>query len=157
MITEVQEWVRSIAHTVESPVLEVGSYDVNGGVRDSFPDVEYVGLDMREGPGVDIVADIITENIPPTYNAVLCLETLEHVREPWVALERMHDALLPGGKFIGSWVLSWHIHDFPNDYYRVTPEGFRYLLERAGFVDVETTLGGKVDTHVYATARKMVA
>lgn len=154
MITEVQEWVRSIAHTVHPPVLEVGSYDVNGGVRESFPDMHYVGLDMREGPGVDVVADIVYDGVPSIYNTVLCLETLEHVREPWLALERMHGALLPGGAFIGSWVCSWPVHDYPSDYYRVTPEGFRYLLERAGFVDVETTLGGKPDTHVYATARR---
>ena len=36
--------------------LEVGSYNVNGTVRDLF-NGPYVGLDMRKGPGVNVVAD----------------------------------------------------------------------------------------------------
>jgi Methyltransferase domain. len=38
-------------------VLEIGSYDVNGSVREIFAGSrEYVGVDLREGPGVDRVA-----------------------------------------------------------------------------------------------------
>lgn len=38
-------------------LLEIGSYDVNGSVRTFFAAVaEYVGVDLTEGPGVDVVA-----------------------------------------------------------------------------------------------------
>jgi SAM-dependent methyltransferase len=38
-------------------VIEIGSYDVNGSVRKIFQGAEeYVGVDLRTGPGVDLVA-----------------------------------------------------------------------------------------------------
>jgi hypothetical protein len=36
-------------------VLEVGSLNINGTVRDFFDAKEYVGVDLIEGPGVDRV------------------------------------------------------------------------------------------------------
>ena len=36
-------------------ILEIGSYDVNGSIRNFFPDSNYVGVDLTEGPGVDLV------------------------------------------------------------------------------------------------------
>lgn len=38
-------------------VLEIGSYDVNGSVRRYFSGSDYVGVDLIEGPGVDIVCE----------------------------------------------------------------------------------------------------
>jgi hypothetical protein len=38
-----------------SKVLEVGSLDINGTVRDFFTDCDYTGVDLSEGPGVDVV------------------------------------------------------------------------------------------------------
>jgi len=37
-------------------VLEIGSYDFNGTIRDFFSDCDYIGVDALKGPGVDIVA-----------------------------------------------------------------------------------------------------
>ena len=59
-----QEW---IAHCVKKlpckgPVLEVGSFDVNGNPRYHFEDKSrfdsYIGVDMREGPCVDKVMNV---------------------------------------------------------------------------------------------------
>lgn len=36
-------------------VLEVGSLNINGTVRDFFEECKYVGIDVAEGPGVDVV------------------------------------------------------------------------------------------------------
>lgn len=41
----------------DARILEVGSYDVNGSIRAIFAAArEYVGVDLTEGPGVDLVA-----------------------------------------------------------------------------------------------------
>jgi len=37
-------------------VLEVGSLNINGTVRDFFDAEEYIGIDIGEGPGVDVVS-----------------------------------------------------------------------------------------------------
>lgn len=38
-------------------IIEIGSYDVNGTVRNLFPMTEYLGVDLVEGPGVDLVCE----------------------------------------------------------------------------------------------------
>ena len=38
-------------------IIEIGSYDVNGSVRNLFPMTEYLGVDLIEGPGVDLVCE----------------------------------------------------------------------------------------------------
>ena len=36
-------------------VPEVGSWDTNGSIRRFFSNCEYIGVDIAEGPGVDVV------------------------------------------------------------------------------------------------------
>jgi SAM-dependent methyltransferase len=38
-------------------IIEIGSYDVNGTIRNFFPRTEYLGVDLVEGPGVDLVCE----------------------------------------------------------------------------------------------------
>ncbi len=61
--------VRAAAESfaLPEPVLEVGSYQVAGqeeiaDLRGLFSGKDYLGIDLREGPGVDEVADV--ENLP---------------------------------------------------------------------------------------------
>lgn len=63
-------------------VIEFGSYNINGSVRQLFrPDAVYTGVDWRTGPGVDVVSLAHSyspvEGLPPTE---LCISTemLEH-------------------------------------------------------------------------------
>ena len=56
---------RAVAETFDlaGPVLEVGSYKVKGqeeigDLRPLFKGKNYLGIDMRPGPGVDQVADV---------------------------------------------------------------------------------------------------
>ena len=41
-------------HFERARVLEVGSLDINGSVRDLFRDCDYTGVDLQPGPGVDL-------------------------------------------------------------------------------------------------------
>lgn len=41
----------------EIKILEIGSYAVNGTIRDFLPHNNYIGADLIHGPGVDLVAD----------------------------------------------------------------------------------------------------
>lgn len=60
-------------------VVEVGGRDLNGGVSDLIDADEYVSVDLYEGPGVDVVADVV-EWAPGQVPAdlVVCCEVLEH-------------------------------------------------------------------------------
>lgn len=66
-------------------VLEVGSLNINGTVRDFFPATDYLGVDVASGPGVDLVAQ--GENLTfddNTFDIAISAECFEHNPE-WAA------------------------------------------------------------------------
>jgi SAM-dependent methyltransferase len=133
----IREFVRICTQTLplEEPIYEFGSLQVPGqegfaDLRPLFPGRPYVGSDMREGPGVDVILDLHNIALPDQgVGTVLAMDTLEHVALPHRALEEVHRILRPGGTVILSSVMRMRIHAYPNDYWRFTPEGFRVLLQ----------------------------
>ncbi len=68
-------------------VLDIGGYDVNGSPRALFsPTTDYLVLDTRDGPNVDVVADAVTwtpsRELRNAFDVTLCTEVFEHV-EHW--------------------------------------------------------------------------
>lgn len=60
-------------------VLEVGSLNINGTVRDFFTNCDYTGIDVGEGPGVDIISSGHTFEAPnDTYDVSISCECFEH-------------------------------------------------------------------------------
>ena len=85
---------------------------------------------MRQGPGVDVILDLHDIDLPSnSVGTIVCVDTLEHVEYPRRALEEIHRVLVPGGLTIISSVMNFEIHDYPNDYWRFTPEAFRSILK----------------------------
>ena len=65
-------------------VLEIGSLDINGSVRQFFEDCEYLGVDLGEGKGVDLVAKGEELDFPDkSFNVSISCECFEHNPE-WV-------------------------------------------------------------------------
>jgi hypothetical protein len=103
-------------------VLEIGSQDINGSASVLFEsDVRYVGVDVREGKGVDLVIDLAEpDGLPklaqaagmtvspqmidgwrelrPGFDLVICTEVLEHARLPY----RLVDAAWQAAKNHGT-------------------------------------------------------
>jgi SAM-dependent methyltransferase len=74
-------------------ILEVGSYDVNGSIRRLFADSKYTGVDLCEGPGVDLVCsgDELTF-ADESFDLALSMECFEHNphwRETFINMHRM--------------------------------------------------------------------
>ena len=60
-------------------VLEIGSLDINGSVRQFFEDCDYTGVDLGEGKGVDLVAKGEELDFPDSsFNVAISCECLEH-------------------------------------------------------------------------------
>ena len=60
-------------------VLEVGSLNINGTVRDFFTGCDYIGVDVGAGPGVDVIAegqDLDYED--RSFDTVVSAECFEH-------------------------------------------------------------------------------
>lgn len=82
-------------------VLEYGSYNVNGSVRDLYAHAGwYVGIDLRPGPDVDVVSTAANYTPPEPVDVVICCESLEHDPEPDATIAAAWDALKPGGWLI---------------------------------------------------------
>lgn len=89
-----------IGNTEGLTVLEFGSYNVNGTVRDHFYGSDFCGVDIRDGRGVDIVCDAAEFDGEERYDVVVSAETLEHAERPKEIIDRAWDSLKPGGLFI---------------------------------------------------------
>lgn len=128
---------RLVAETFQcpGPVLEFGAFQVEGqeeyaDLRGLFPGRDYVGCDMRPGPGVDRVEDVSSMTFGNgSAGSVLCIETFEHVFEVRKAFDEVHRVLKPGGLFVITSPLNFRIHAYPDDYWRMTPSCLRRMLE----------------------------
>lgn len=82
-------WVASAVQKLGpfDTVIEIGSLNINGSVRDLFAPAKYVGIDPQDGDGVDVVCDALEygpdhpEWIGHQVDCVVCCETLEHAQE----------------------------------------------------------------------------
>jgi SAM-dependent methyltransferase len=130
-------FVQLIAETFDcpGPVYEFGSYQVEGQVeyadlRTVFKGKGFVGCDMRPGPGVDLVEDVSAISLDnEVAGTVLCIETFEHVFEVRRAFDEVFRILEPGGLFVITSPLNFRIHGYPDDYWRMTPNCLRRMLE----------------------------
>lgn len=119
-----------------SGYLEGSILNAGGGFRPiHLPNASrVVNMDLSPMPGVDIVGDLETIPCPQeTFDGILNVAVLEHVRRPWVVVREFHRVLKPGGKLLCVVPFFQPIHYVPTDYFRFTPDGIASLLEDAGF------------------------
>jgi SAM-dependent methyltransferase len=131
VLDTVKKWTREFG--LNDPtweVLELGSKDFNGSVRPLFNNVkEYIGVDMQDGPGVDLVCDVhsllnLKEMYPiqddcqfedlcfdenqgwcdchdnRQFDLIICLEMLEHDVAFWRTMNNIGWFLKPRGRLI---------------------------------------------------------
>ncbi len=140
MRPEVRQWVQAQKEQFFQPgmsILEIGSLNVNGEVRDLFPEAgSYVGVDKEAGEGVDVALnahELMNHFRPNTVDVVLCLETLEHDDNYPRTLAEVRSIMKQGGIFIVTVPdLGVPSHHEP-DYWRWSVTGFRIDLRQAGF------------------------
>jgi SAM-dependent methyltransferase len=96
----------------------------------------YVGVDLRPGPGVDVVAS--AERLPfedASFDCALCTQVLEHAEDPAAIVSELHRILRPGGVALISThgVARYHAAEgVADDYWRWTHAGLARLIEGQG-------------------------
>jgi len=117
------------------PILEVGSYQVQGqedlvDLRSLLAPRRYIGLDVRPGPGVDLVGDVERLDMPDaSVGTVIAFSAFEHVPRFWKGFDEVRRVLRPDGALVVSVPFHFHIHCHPSDYWRFTPDALKVLLE----------------------------
>jgi SAM-dependent methyltransferase len=136
------DWVEHVVDwydIADHDTLEVGSLNENGTVRGFFTGF-YVGVDMREGRGVDRIAMAHQLPYPDAYfDVVVSTEMLEHDAQFWLSLPEMGRVLKEDGLMIltarGN---GFPPHAYPNDYWRFMPDAGPLLLRLAKCSTINT-------------------
>lgn len=116
-----------------------------------FPHSSYVSQDLCIGDKdwdfsqIDIKSDIY--DIPVEKNSfdfILCMEVLEHLRHPDRAFQEFSRILKPEGKLFLVCPLTWGEHQKPHDYFRYTQFALKLLASEKEFEITEIKKqGGK--------------
>ncbi len=101
---------------------EIKTLDIN--IFDDYPDIQF---DLSEK------IEIEKTEIYKKFDAVICIAVLEHVHDPFIALNNVNKMLKDNGILFGYVPFLYHYHA-PNDlhfqdYYRFTKDGLAYLLK----------------------------
>lgn len=106
-------------------VVEVGSQDVNGSLRQvAPPDVRYLGIDFAEGKGVDVV---ITDPYALPFDdgsidVIVSSSCFEHSEMFWLVFLEIMRVLRPGGLFYLNVPSNGSFHRYPVDCWRFYPD-----------------------------------
>ena len=89
-----------------------------------------VGFDVSVGSAADFLADVhrmpVRDN---TFDVVLSMQVLEHLTEPWIAVEQIARVLRPGGWFVGSVAF---LKPYHTSYYHMTHFALLHLFQSRG-------------------------
>jgi cyclopropane fatty-acyl-phospholipid synthase-like methyltransferase len=161
---EAYAWVKQHAPTDAETVLDIGGRNINGTVRDLFPNAVYRVLDINADHDVDIVADASTWTPDQQYDVVVCCEVFEHT-PVWPAIcTTAHEAMKPGGALILTMAGPGRAPHSARDggsvlydgehYDNIHPNNLEHVLHEAGFTDVTIDQQHEPMADVRAIARR---
>jgi SAM-dependent methyltransferase len=137
---KIQAFVREASAEIadNSSVLDAGAGECQ--YRQFFFNKYYIAVDSGLGDinwdysHLDLVCNLEKLPFKPNvYEAVICTQVLEHVKEPETVLKEILRVLKPNGILYLSAPQGWGVHQPPNDFFRFTRYGLQYLMEKAGF------------------------
>lgn len=90
-IKEFKEFYINNSFNKDINVLEIGSLDVNGNIRDLFDFTnEYTGIDLEKGPNVDLVlSGIDIDKLDKNFDIIISCECFEHAKDWKIIFEKM--------------------------------------------------------------------
>jgi SAM-dependent methyltransferase len=108
MHAEAMDWLRKVWVLLPPArplrlICELGARDLNGSPRDLLvagQEVRYVGVDLRDGKGVDVVADGADWNPGELFDLCIAAEMLEHTPRGEDVCASAYRLLVPGGIFL---------------------------------------------------------
>jgi SAM-dependent methyltransferase len=157
------EWVEQNLTSEEvqgKRVLDIGSFDVNGSLRSVVSPLkpgEYIGVDLRPGPGVDVVCaaeDLIARFGVECFDLVLSSSTFEHIRYWKQALSNMKQVCKPNGLILIIVPSKWPFHAYPNDYWRYESYDMERIFADCDLISLHED--DQPNSLVYLKARKPV-
>lgn len=128
---------------IDSRVLEVGSMSVNDSLREYVPrSFDWVGVDLEEGPGVDVVLSDPYELPFPSksFDVSIATSVFEHNEMFWLTFLELVRVVSDDGLIYLCSPSNGHIHRYPVDCYRFYPDAGFALQNWARRSQYEVTL-----------------
>ncbi len=129
-------FIARCAQLTSPSVLELGTLQSVPGRstlhRDWVPHAsEFLGIDIEDGPDVDIVADLhrLTDVTgSERFDVILSASTFEHLKYPTLAAHELMKSLRVGGLLFVQTHQSFPLHGYPNDYFRFSQDALASLF-----------------------------
>ena len=147
-------------------VLDIGSYDVNGSYKRYFnaSHFKYTGLDMVNGPNVDIVPKNVykwKEIADNSYDVVISGQVLEHAEFFWVTVAEMVRVLRPEGLLCIVVPRGFVRHRYPVDCYRFDADGMVAIARYCNIIPLHAScnlapVGGSLNWYSNEEAHTML-
>lgn len=128
-----KQQIKKYSHHIRGKVLDVGAGSFSR-YRDLFNYDEYIKVDIEKNSNIDIIGS--AENIPlkdKTFNSIICTQVLGDIKNMQKAVQEFYRVLKPGGKVLLTESFMDEMHDEPQDYWRFTKFGLKYIFEKEGF------------------------
>ncbi|MEI6429313.1 MAG: methyltransferase domain-containing protein [Pseudanabaena sp. ELA607] len=125
------KFIQKIRPEIVGNILEIGATPQAKETYQLSPDSSYQVLNIEPFLGVDIVGDAHNVNLikPESFDTILLFSVLEHCYAPWIVIENIYTWLKPGGKCFAMTPVSAKIHNVPQDYWRIMPDAFTWMLK----------------------------
>jgi SAM-dependent methyltransferase len=106
-------------------VLEIGSANFNGGLRDEkLPNMEWLGVDLEPGPGVDVIVEV-GHALPfesESFDLLVASSVFEHDIQFWNTFLEMSRVMKPNGLLLLIMPSQGTFHRYPLDAFRFYPD-----------------------------------
>lgn len=120
--------------------------DMGGGRRAKYLHLLPAGLTISSvniDPAIEpthlVEADQPLPLADDSFDAVICLNTLEHIYDATAVLAEVFRVVRPGGAVHVTVPFMFRIHGHPDDYFRATPSWWQETFRRTGFARMELT------------------
>jgi len=142
-----QKILKSLETNATGRLIDVGCGDMP--FKNHIPQAvtQYDTLDVEESTGgITYIGDILDMSMihSETYDSAICLEVLEHIKNPFIAIKEINRILKKEGLLIISVPHMWPIHEAPHDYFRFTNFGLKHVLEENQFEILSLEISGGV-------------
>lgn len=122
MDSATKRWMVANRDKLGDSIIDIGSFSVNGSLRDVIPVT--VGVDMQKGHGVDVVCSVsdLKDHFPDgSFDSCVSAGTLEHVQDWKGFVCNTWDVVKDGGYIVMTMAsMGKGRHNYPNDYWRFT-------------------------------------
>lgn len=130
--------------------------DIGRAMRDKFSKIKCQSIETLDvndfGDYPDIICDICDDNLEvlsDKYDKIICIAILEHVYNPFKAIQNLRNMLKKNGELYGFVPYLYHYHAPKNlkfqDYFRFSKDALSYLFK--DFQDVEIyPVRGRIST-----------